>query len=288
MWIGRRLSGRFRSLEKEHQHMKRSLAAVLAVLLTGAVALGTRVDVTQATAHTAAVSMDKYGAAMLRSVGMSKVSGAAAIFSEGGRLFVAVSVSGLKPMSTHAEHIHAGTCGSNGPIKYPLANLVADARGNATAVARITPTSVARSGWYVNVHANDAKLTPIACGNVHRVTMAVNLTATGGGSGHGVALLTRLAKGTEVVVYVTHLGGAGVHPEHLHAGRCGSNGPIKYPLANLVTNASGTGTSATLIKGMIPMSGLYVNVHASLTNLTPVACGNLGAAPTSSGGSSGY
>jgi hypothetical protein len=31
-----------------------------------------------------------------------------------------------------------------------------------------------------------------------------------------------------------------------------------------------------------------VNVHASLTNLTPVACGNLGAAPTSSGGSSGY
>jgi hypothetical protein len=47
-------------------------------------------------------------------------------------LYVAVSVSGLKPMSTHAEHIHAGTCGSNGPIKYPLANLVADARGNAT------------------------------------------------------------------------------------------------------------------------------------------------------------
>jgi hypothetical protein len=36
------------------------------------------------------------------------------------------------------------------------------------------------------------------------------------------------------------------------------------------------------------MSGLYVNVHASPMNLTPVACGNLGAAPTSSGGSSGY
>src|SRR5919201_3248679 len=81
MWIGRHPSGRFRSLQKEHQHMKRSLAAVMAVLLVGAVALGTRVDVTQATAHTAASSMDKYGAASLNPVGMSKVSGAAAIFS---------------------------------------------------------------------------------------------------------------------------------------------------------------------------------------------------------------
>jgi CHRD domain len=197
-------------------------------------------------------------------------------------------VAGLQPRSTHAEHIHAGTCGSNGPIKYPLANLVADARGNATAVTRITPTSVARSGWYVNVHANDAKLTPITCGNVHRVTMEVDLTATDGGSSQGVALLTKVAKGTEVVVYVTHLGGVGVHPEHLHAGRCGSNGPIKYPLANLMTNARGNGTSVTLLKGPIPMSGLYVNVHASLTNLKPVACGNLGAASSSSGGSGGY
>jgi hypothetical protein len=232
--------------------------------------------------------MDKYGATTLSPVGMRKVSGSAAIFSQGGRLYVAVSVSGLKPMSTHAEHIHAGICGSNGPIKYPLANLVANARGYATAVTRITPPSVARSGWYVNVHANDAKLTPIACGNVHRVTMAVNLTATGGGSGHGVALLTKVAKGTEVVVYVTRLGGAGVHAEHLHAGRCGSNGPIKYPLVNLMTNARGDGTSVTLLRGTIPMSGLYVNVHASTTNLKPVACGNLGAASPSSSGSGGY
>ena len=268
--------------------MKRRFTAVMAGRLMGAVALSTHVGVTQATAHRAAASMDKYGAATLSSVGMSKVRGAAAIFSQGGRLYAAVSVSGLKPMSKHAEHIHAGACGSNGPIKYPLADLVADARGNATAVIRIAPTSVARSGWYVNVHANDAKLTPIACGNVHRATMAVNLTATGGGSGHGVALLTKVAKGTEVVVYVTHLGGAGVHAEHLHAGRCGSNGPIKYPLANLMTNAQGNGVSVTPLKGTIPMSGLYVNVHASLTNLKPVACGNLGAMTSPGSSGSGY
>src|SRR5919202_3285242 len=155
--------------------MKRRFTAVMAVLLVGAAALSTHVGVTQATAHRAAASMDKYGATTLSSVGMSKVRGAAAIFSQGGRLYVAVSVSGLQPMSKHAEHIHAGTCGSNGPIKYPLADLVADARGNATAVIRITPPSVARSGWYVKVHANDPpKLTPIACGNVHRGKTAVN------------------------------------------------------------------------------------------------------------------
>jgi hypothetical protein len=79
-----------------------------------------------------------------------------------------------------------------------------------------------------------------------------------------------------------------VHAEHLHAGRCGSNGPIKYPLANLMTNAQGNGTSVTLLKGTIPMSGLYVNVHASTTNLKPVACGNLGAMTSSGSSGSGY
>jgi hypothetical protein len=69
--------------------MKRSLATVMAVLLVGAVALGTRVDVTQATTHTGALSMDKYGAATLGPAGMSKVSGAADIVSQGGRQYVA-------------------------------------------------------------------------------------------------------------------------------------------------------------------------------------------------------
>ena len=267
--------------------MTRNLCNILAVLLLGAAALGARAGVTSAASHVGAADMARYGATMLRAVGGSRVSGAVAIYGGSSGLIVAVSVSGLKPMSTHPEHIHAGACGSNGAVKYPLANLVADTHGNATAVTRIATMAVARSGWYVNVHNSDAALTVVACGNVHRATMDVDLKGVGGSGGRGVALVSRVAGGTEVVVYVTHLGGAGVHPEHLHAGSCGSNGPIKYPLTNLITNARGDGTSATLIKGTIAMTGLYLNVHTSASNLAVQACGNLGATSTGSGGN-GY
>lgn len=267
--------------------MKRSLARSLIVLFIGVAALGVRVGVTRAASHTDAAAAT-YGAATLGAIGRSKVMGAAAIYGSGGGLIVAVAVSGLTPMSRHAEHIHAGACGSNGPITYPLADLVADAHGNATAVSHIPATSVARSGWYVNVHNNDATLTVLACGTVRRAGMDVTLTAVGGGHGHGMGLISTVAAGTEVVVYVTHLGGAGVHPEHLHAGHCGSNGAITYPLTNLTTNAKGDGIAVTLIKGMIPRSGLYLNVHASATNLAVVACGNLGGTTSSSSGQGGY
>jgi len=228
-----------------------------------------------------------YGAATLNPLGSAKVTGGAALFLDGKSLLVAVSVSGLKPMSTHAEHIHAGVCGSNGKILYPLPNLVADSKGNASATIKISAMDVpsaGKMGWYVNVHSDDATLTPISCGDVHHADMMIRLKGLDGSKGSGVALLTAhidtmgmttgaMAKGTEVVVFVKGLQSNAALPEHLHTGTCGSNGAIKYALTNVLTDKAGMGVAATYLKGITPTTGLYVNVHA--TSMKPVVCGNL-------------
>jgi len=269
--------------QKEQAQMKHGLSSLLALVVMGSLALGMGMPRTRAAAHAGDVDTGAYGAATLAAVGGSMTSGAVAIYRQAGGVVVAVSLSGLKPKSVHPEHIHAGACGSNGPVKFPLPNLVADAKGTAVAVISIKASSVPKSGWYVNVHSSAQDLSVIACGAVHQVGMDMDLKATGKGKGSGFGLLTKTSKGTEVIVYVTHLGMAGVHPEHLHAGACGSNGPVKFPLPNLVTNSKGDGVSATMIKGSVPMTGLYINVHTSPSDLSVVACGNLGGKSTSGG-----
>lgn len=254
--------------------MKRLIAGSLTVLLVGAASLGGGARVTNASSRTdAALLMARYGSATLNAIGMSKAMGAVAIFGDGGGLAIAVSVSGLKPMSMHAEKIRAGICGSNGSAMYPLAALAADANGNATAMSHIRTLSVPKSGWYVNVDATDG--TPISCGNVHRVGRMVRLTAINGSASSGVGLITTMARGTEVVVYVTHVGANMEHPAHLHIGRCNTGpNPIAYPLANLISNAKGEAVAVTFLTGPVSLSGLYLNVHGTYDDLG-VACGNL-------------
>ncbi len=98
--------------------------------------------------------------------------GTAQLTLNGSTLTVKVTVSGLAPNSSHANHIHVGSCTSQGKVLYPLTTLMADASGNATATTTINNvTSIPSSGWYVNVHNSTALTTqtgfdPIACGNV--------------------------------------------------------------------------------------------------------------------------
>lgn len=86
-----------------------------------------------------------------------------------------------------------------------------------------------------------------------------------------------------VKVTMSGLAPSSTHPEHIHAGNCNSDGAIIYTLAPLVANSQGVGTSETTIKqvkGGIPASGWYVNVHngpqlSSTLQMTPIACGNV-------------
>lgn len=96
------------------------------------------------------------------------------------KLTVVVSMGGLVPGSSHAAHIHQGSCQSQGPVKYPLTTLTAGSSGAARAITVIpgVTSPPPASGWYVNVHlgapsqlsgahqAPSLYFQPIDCGNV--------------------------------------------------------------------------------------------------------------------------
>ena len=99
-------------------------------------------------------------------------SGMAHLSISGTTLTVTTTLSGLAPNSSHAEHIHSGSCAMQGNIVYPLTTIKADAKGNATTTTTIkNVTAIPSTGWYVNVHnstdmTNQTSFDPIACGDV--------------------------------------------------------------------------------------------------------------------------
>lgn len=99
-------------------------------------------------------------------------SGMAQLTLSGSTLTVKLTVINLEPNSSHAAHIHTGSCASQGPVVYPLMTVTADASGNASVTTTINNvSSIPSSGWYVNVHhstdlSTQTGFDPIACGDV--------------------------------------------------------------------------------------------------------------------------
>ncbi|MEO5816894.1 MAG: hypothetical protein ABIT20_16615 [Gemmatimonadaceae bacterium] len=85
-------------------------------------------------------------------------------------------------------------------------------------------------------------------------------------------------------ILLTNATPGGVHPWHVHYGRCGGNGGVVGdPAAYELLKVDGDGKSAAkaMLSIPLPRSGdYYVNVHAAQSNMgTIIACGNL-ASPT--------
>jgi hypothetical protein len=121
-------------------------------------------------------------------------------------------------------------------------------------------------------------------GNAAASVMHVQLRAQAFSGVSGNATLTYNA-GTDmttVKISVKHLEPSSVHPAHIHAGVCTSNGPVIAPLNNVKANAAGVGTSTTMVKGSFVGKKAYINVHLgptlALTQYTVLACGELGMA----------
>jgi hypothetical protein len=100
-------------------------------------------------------------------------SGTAQLTVRGGALTVVLDVTGLRPSSSHAVHIHLGSCASQGAVIHPLPSLTADSGGHATLTATVGDVSSIPTGtWYVNVHrttavtAGQTDFDPILCGDV--------------------------------------------------------------------------------------------------------------------------
>ncbi len=100
-------------------------------------------------------------------------SGTATLTVQGGALKVVLDVTGLKPSSSHAVHIHSGSCASQGAVVHPLPSLTADAAGHATLTTTVSGVgSIPTGTWYINVHRTTAVTSgqtdfdPILCGDI--------------------------------------------------------------------------------------------------------------------------
>ena len=99
-------------------------------------------------------------------------SGTAHLTLSGSTLTVKLTLTGLQPGTSHAAHIHAGSCESQGAVVHSLNKVVADSSGNYNGTTTIkNVSSLPGSGWYVNVHystdlSTQTGFNPIACGNV--------------------------------------------------------------------------------------------------------------------------
>ena len=84
---------------------------------------------------------------------------------------LSIALLGLAPGSTHALHIHKGSCAKQGAVVASFPDVTADASGNV--LAKLTATAkknIARKGYYVQAHtaASPSFGVPIACGNLKK------------------------------------------------------------------------------------------------------------------------
>jgi CHRD domain len=94
-------------------------------------------------------------------------------------VLVTVNASGFTP-GRHAAHIHAGSCVSQGPVRYMLTDFTANGRGqivNETRVITDVTAPPRASGWYFNLHQGNSgnilangrpaiNFRPLLCGDI--------------------------------------------------------------------------------------------------------------------------
>ncbi len=107
-----------------------------------------------ATSNVVSLSLDLAGA--------GKTLGLAVLSEENGNTKVALTLADTS--GTHPAHIHTGTCGSNGPVKYQLSPVVGGK--SETVLNGITLASLLSSPTYVNTHKSTSDFADFACANV--------------------------------------------------------------------------------------------------------------------------
>ncbi len=213
-----------------------------------------------------------------------------------------LQMSGLTPGSSHAMHIHQGSCATAGDVLVPFPDLAADGGGaiNTTVTSTEPAPGGLASGTALNIHlASGAQLggpgalgyTPIACGDVVPATPTTLNLAPVGQQPQGSATVSYDAGKKTLTVTTTASGlapGSG-HAQHIHLGTCNAQGAVKYPLSDLVASPTGSAETTTVVQNVDqapPASGWYLNVHLGSSSqieqngqptlyFQPIICGNI-------------
>jgi hypothetical protein len=213
---------------------------------------------------------------------------------------------GFTPGSSHAMHIHQGSCAAQGDVLVPFPDVTANGGGAIdTTVTSSQPSAAGlAAGTFLNIHLASAPqmggpgslgYTPISCADI---TPAVSTTVTmaplpqPGQHPQGSATLTYdpAKKTLSVALTASGLVAGSDHAVHIHLGSCDSQGAVKYPLDDLVASPAGTAETTTVIQNVDqapPATGWYVNVHLGSSSqieqngqptlyFQPIICGNIG------------
>ena len=213
---------------------------------------------------------------------------------------------GFTPGSSHAMHVHQGSCVAQGDVLVPFPDVTANDGGAIdTTVTSSQPSAAGlAAGTFLNIHlAPAAQLggpgslgyTPISCADITpAASTAVTMAPPPQPGQHpqGSAKLTYdpAKKTLSVDATASGLVAGSAHAVHIHLGSCASQGAVKYPLNDLVASPTGTAETTTVIQNVDqapPASGWYVNVHLGSSSqiqqngqptlyFQSIICGNIG------------
>ena len=215
-------------------------------------------------------------------------------------------MAGFTPGSSHAMHIHSGSCADQGAVLVPFPDVVADDAGaiNATVTSTQPSADGLAAGTLLNIHLAPAaqlgspgslSYTPISCADITSPAPATLTMVPPPPSGqrHGSVSWTYDPgkKTLTVTTTASGLAAGSSHAEHIHLGSCSAQGAVKYPLNDLVASPTGNAETTTVIPNVDqapPASGWYLNVHLGSSNqiqkdgqptlyFQPILCGDIGA-----------
>ncbi|MEA2785628.1 MAG: hypothetical protein QOF71_1732 [Candidatus Eremiobacteraeota bacterium] len=105
------------------------------------------------------------------------------------------------------------------------------------------------------------------------------LNAIGGSGESGCATPRALGTGIVLGLKVTGEPKGADQPAHIHRGKCGSNGPVVFPLTDVKAGMSSTPIAFAKWK-TVNHGGYYINIHESKDNIPHiVSCANITAMP---------
>jgi CHRD domain-containing protein len=186
---------------------------------------------------------------------------------------------GFTPGSSHAMHIHQGSCAAQGDVQVPFPDVTANDVGaidTTVTSSQPAPDGLA-AGTLLNIHlAPAAQLgdpgslghSLISCTDIDPAAASLNMAPPPQPGQHpqGSAKLTYDPANKTLAVDVTASGlvAGSEHAEHIHVGSCDAQGAVKYPLNDLVASPAGTAEATTVVQNVDqapPASVLYLNVH---------------------------
>jgi hypothetical protein len=217
-----------------------------------------------------------------------------------------MQMGGFTPNSSHAMHIHQGSCAAQGDAVVPFPDVTANNVGAIdTTVTSTQPAATGlAAGTLLNIHLAPAAqmgapgslgYTPISCADINpaaSATLTMSPPPQPGQHPQGSATLTYDPAKKTLAVDVTASGlvAGSAHAAHIHLGSCDAQGAVQYMLNDLVASPAGTADTTTVVPNVDqapPASGWYLNVHLGSSSqiqlpngqptlyFQPIICGNI-------------